>query len=206
MTMAFQGTLEGTGPWQHYIKDQNTAHTTATETLGRDSTSDRITPCLKRVCFSIEVEYGACFVESLIKVACLTCKVLYRFRSWMKWAVYSLFIFLHLRNVALMKRTSYFLMKCQAALVVCVTEKLQPTVVHAYSAEKSGEAQPSFQGHCSQLEFLVANAERSLCLLRNMLSLSHTGVQPQNFTPDCQFPLEWSLTLSPDQWNLISKK
>lgn len=154
MTMAFQGTLEGTGPWQHYIKDQNTAHTMATETLGRDSTSDRITPCLKRVCFSIEVEYGAGFVESLIKVACLTCKVLYRFRSWMKWAVYSLFIFLHLRNVALMKCTSYFLMKCQAALVVCVTEKLQPTVVHAYSAEKVEKHSLVFRDIAHSLSFL----------------------------------------------------
>lgn len=104
-------------------------------------------------------------------------------------------------------------MKCQAALVVCVTDskKSMPGEVSAHSgphilSRTSDEAQPSFQGHRSQLEFLVANAEHSLCLLRNMLSLSHAGVQPQNFTPDCQFPLEWSLTLSPDQWNLISKK
>lgn len=82
--MAFQGTLEGTGPWQHYIKDKNTAHTAATETLGKESTGDRITPCLRRVCFSIEVEYGADFVESLIKVTCLTCSVIYRYTMQFK--------------------------------------------------------------------------------------------------------------------------
>lgn len=68
------------GHWVIAALHQRSEHCThaATETPGRESTSDRITACLRRVCFSIEVEYGAGFVESLTKVACLTCNVFYR--------------------------------------------------------------------------------------------------------------------------------
>lgn len=61
----------------HQRSEYHTHH--AMETLGRESTSDRITACLRRVCFSAEVEYGDGFVETLTKVTRLPCS---DFKQW----------------------------------------------------------------------------------------------------------------------------
>jgi len=57
----------------------------------------------------------------------------------------------------------------------------------------------SFQGHHSQLEFLVANAERSLFVEKHAKFES-------NHKTSLESRLPMSLTLRPDQWNLITKK